>query len=66
MDRTPVVRRAVEPLLVTSQTIPIVALAPLFLLWFGFGLLPKVLIVVLVTFFPIVVALLDGFRSTSP
>ena len=65
MDRTPVVRRAVEPLLVTSQTIPIVALAPLFLLWFGFGLLPKVLIVVLVTFFPIVVSLLDGFRTAS-
>jgi ABC-type nitrate/sulfonate/bicarbonate transport system permease component len=66
MDRTPVVRRALEPLLVTSQTIPIVALAPLFLLWFGFGLAPKVLVVVLVTFFPIVVALLDGFRSAQP
>jgi ABC-type nitrate/sulfonate/bicarbonate transport system permease component len=65
MDRPPAVRRAVEPLLVTSQTIPIVALAPLFLLWFGFGLLPKVLIVVLVTFFPIVVSLLDGFRTAS-
>jgi len=64
MDRAEPVRRAVEPLLVTSQTIPVVALAPLFLLWFGFGLAPKVLIVVLVTFFPIVVALLDGFRST--
>ena len=66
MDRAPAVRRAVEPLLVTSQTIPVVALAPLFLLWFGFGLVPKVLVVILVTFFPIVVALLDGFRSTSP
>jgi len=65
MDRTPAVRRAVEPILVTSQTIPVVAIAPLFLLWFGFGLLPKVLIVVLVTFFPIVVALLDGFRAVS-
>jgi len=63
MDRTPAVRRAVEPILVTSQTIPVVALAPLLLLWFGFGLAPKVVIVVLVTFFPIVVALLDGFRS---
>ena len=63
MDRAAPVRRAVEPLLVTSQTIPVVALAPLFLLWFGFGLAPKVLVVVLVTFFPIVVALLDGFRS---
>ena len=65
MDRTPLIRRAVEPILVTSQTIPVVAVAPLFLLWFGFGLLPKVLIVVVVTFFPIVVALLDGFGSTS-
>jgi ABC-type nitrate/sulfonate/bicarbonate transport system permease component len=66
MDRAPAVRRAVEPILVTSQTIPIVALAPLFLLWFGFGLAPKVLVVVLVTFFPIVVALLDGLRSAPP
>lgn len=66
MDRAPAVRRAVEPLLVTTQTIPIVALAPLLLLWFGFGLAPKVLVVVLVTFFPITVALLDGFRSASP
>lgn len=66
MDRAPGVRRAVEPILVTSQTIPIVALAPLFLLWFGFGLAPKVLVVVLVTFFPIVVALLDGLRSAPP
>jgi ABC-type nitrate/sulfonate/bicarbonate transport system permease component len=65
MDRVPAARRAVEPILVASQTIPVVALAPLFLLWFGFGLAPKVLVVILVTFFPIVVALLDGFRSTS-
>ena len=65
MDRVPFIRRAVEPILVTSQTIPVVAMAPLFLLWFGFGLLPKILIVVVVTFFPIVVALLDGFGSTS-
>ena len=61
MDRVPAVRRSVEPILVTSQTIPVIAVAPLFLLWFGFGLLPKILVVVLVTFFPIVVALLDGF-----
>jgi ABC-type nitrate/sulfonate/bicarbonate transport system permease component len=64
MDRVPAVRRAVEPILVATQTVPVVAIAPLFLLWFGFGLAPKVLIVVLVTFFPVVVALLDGFRST--
>ena len=66
LDRWPPARRAVEPVLVTSQTIPIVAIAPLFVIWFGFGLLPKVLIVVLVTFFPVVVALLDGFGRVDP
>jgi ABC-type nitrate/sulfonate/bicarbonate transport system permease component len=65
MDRAPVVRRALQPLLVASQTVPIVAIAPLVLVWFGFGLVPKVLVVILVTFFPITVALLDGFASTS-
>ena len=66
LDRWEPVRRAVEPLLVTSQTIPIVAIAPLFVIWFGFGLLPKVLIVVLVTFFPVTIALLDGFGRVDP
>jgi ABC-type nitrate/sulfonate/bicarbonate transport system permease component len=66
LDRVAALRRAVEPLLVASQTIPIVALAPLLVLWFGFGLAPKVLVVVLVTFFPVTVALLDGFRAAPP
>ncbi len=66
LDRVAWVRSAVEPLLVGSQTIPIVAIAPLVVVWFGFGLLPKVLVVVLVTFFPITVALLDGFATTPP
>jgi len=65
MDRVGIVRRAVEPLLVGSQTIPIVAVAPLVIVWFGFGLVPKILVVVLVTFFPITVALLGGFSSTD-
>jgi ABC-type nitrate/sulfonate/bicarbonate transport system permease component len=65
MDRVAIVRRAVEPILVGSQTVPIVAIAPLVIVWFGFGLLPKVLVVVLVTFFPITVALLGGFSSTE-
>jgi ABC-type nitrate/sulfonate/bicarbonate transport system permease component len=65
LDRVALIRRAVEPLLVGSQTIPILAIAPLLVVWFGFGLVPKVLVVVLVTFFPITVALLDGFASTS-
>jgi len=65
LDRVAWARRAVEPLLVGSQTVPIVAIAPLIVVWFGFGLLPKVLVVVLVTFFPITIALLDGFASTT-
>jgi ABC-type nitrate/sulfonate/bicarbonate transport system permease component len=66
IDLSPLLRRAIYPLLVISQTIPIIALAPLLVLWFGFGLLPKVLIVALVCFFPIVVAGADGFRATDP
>jgi len=66
LDRWEPVRRAVEPLFVTSQTIPVVAIAPLFVIWFGFGLLPKILIVVLVTFFPVTIALLDGFGRVDP
>jgi ABC-type nitrate/sulfonate/bicarbonate transport system permease component len=65
LDRSPIARRAVEPLLVASQTVPIVAIAPLVVVWFGFGLVPKILVVVLVTFFPITIALLEGFRSTG-
>jgi ABC-type nitrate/sulfonate/bicarbonate transport system permease component len=64
LDRVAWARRAVEPLLVGSQTVPIVAIAPLVVVWFGFGLLPKVLVVVLVTFFPITIALLAGFETT--
>jgi ABC-type nitrate/sulfonate/bicarbonate transport system permease component len=65
LDRFPLARRAIEPLLIGSQTIPIIAIAPLIIVWFGFGLMPKVLVVVLVTFFPITIALLDGFSSTT-
>jgi ABC-type nitrate/sulfonate/bicarbonate transport system permease component len=65
MDRYEAVRRAIAPLLVGSQTIPVVAVAPLLVIWFGFGLEPKVFVVVLVTFFPMTVALLDGFASVE-
>ncbi|MFB1050123.1 ABC transporter permease [Paraliobacillus sp. JSM ZJ581] len=61
----PVVRQAVYPLLILSQNIPIIVLAPLLVIWFGFGVLPKLIIITLVCFFPIVVATLDGFRQTS-
>ena len=65
MDRFVTVRRAVAPILVASQTVPVVAIAPLLVLWFGFGLAPKVFMVVLVTFFPIVIALLDGLAAAT-
>ena len=59
-------RRAVYPLLIASQTIPIVILAPILVVWFGFGLTPKLVIVALICFFPITVNMLDGLRSVDP
>jgi NitT/TauT family transport system permease protein len=56
----------VYPLLVFSQSIPKVAIAPLFVVWFGFGLLPKVLCAFLLGFFPIVVSAVQGFKSVDP
>jgi ABC-type nitrate/sulfonate/bicarbonate transport system permease component len=63
MDRVGPIRDALAPYLVGSQAIPIVAIAPLLVLWFGFGLAPKVLVVVLVSFFPLAIGLLDGFAG---
>ncbi|MEO3974871.1 ABC transporter permease [Streptomyces sp. CAU 1734] len=59
-------RRALTPLLVLSQTLPVIAIAPLLIIWFGFGLLPKVLVIALVTFFPVAVGLIEGFAATDP
>lgn len=64
-DFVPWVKRALTPLLVASQTIPIIAIAPLMIIWFGFGLLPKVLVIALVTFFPVAVGLIEGFAATD-
>jgi len=66
MDSIQIVKKALYPLLIISQTIPIIALAPLFIIWFGFGILPKIIVVVLVCFFPIAVSLVDGLASVDP
>lgn len=66
IDYSSLLRNALYPLLVVSQTIPTVAIAPLLVIWFGYGLLPKVLVVGLICFFPIVVSTADGLRSTDP
>ncbi|GCF07735.1 ABC transporter permease [Dictyobacter arantiisoli] len=66
LDLSPWIRRAVYPLLITSQTIPMVALAPLLIIWFGLDLSPKIIVVALYCFFPIAVAFADGLASTDP
>jgi ABC-type nitrate/sulfonate/bicarbonate transport system permease component len=66
IDSSPTLDRALYPLLVASQTVPVPALAPLLLIWFGYGLLPKVLVTALIAFFPIVVNMVEGLRSTDP
>lgn len=58
-------RRAFVPLFVVSQTLPIIAIAPLMIIWFGFGLLPKVLVIALATFFPMAIGLIEGFASAD-
>lgn len=65
MDASPLLYRAFYPILVITQTIPTVAIAPLLVLWFGYEMTPKVILIVLVTFFPVTVGLLDGFRSVD-
>lgn len=65
MDRFERLYEALYPLIVLTQTVPTVAIAPLLVLWFGYEMLPKVILIVIVTFFPITVSLLDGFRSAD-
>ncbi len=65
MDVSPTAEKALYPLIVASQTIPTTALAPLFVLWFGYTIWSKVLVTVLMTFFPIVITVFDGFRAVK-
>jgi len=62
---SPTTRRAVYPILIGSQTIPIIVLAPILVIIFGYGILPKLIIVALICFFPIVVNVIDGLRSVD-
>lgn len=66
MDRFIIINKALYPVLVVTQTIPTIAIAPLLVLWMGFGMAPKITLVVLTTFFPIAIGLLNGFESVDP
>ena len=65
MDAFEILYRTFYPILVITQTIPTAAIAPLLVLWFGYEMLPKIILIVLVTFFPVTVGLLDGFRAVD-
>lgn len=65
MDWSKTLERALYPLVIATQTIPITALAPLFVLWFGYGVWSKIVVTILITFFPIVINVYDGFKSTK-
>lgn len=65
MDTVPVIKKAFYPVLVISQTIPTIAIAPLFIIWFGFGYLPKIIVVVIMCFFPIVISIVDGLEGVD-
>ena len=58
--------RALYPFVIASQMVPIIVIAPLLLIWVGYGLTPKVIVVALTAFFPIVVNMVDGLRSVDP
>jgi ABC-type nitrate/sulfonate/bicarbonate transport system permease component len=59
-------KRVVTPILLFSQNVPIIVLAPLFVIWFGFGIEAKLFVVILVCFFPITIALVDAFEQVDP
>jgi ABC-type nitrate/sulfonate/bicarbonate transport system permease component len=62
----PLLREAVAPLLVISQNVPLIALGPLLMIWFGFGITPKLILLVIVCFFPITLSMLTGLGQAEP
>ncbi len=65
MDACPVARRSVYPLLVLSQTVPAIAIAPLLVLWLGYEMLPKIVLIFITCFFPLVIGLLSGLQAVD-
>lgn len=65
MDHYDFLYKAFYPLIVLTQTVPAVAIAPLLVLWFGYGMAPKIILIVITTFFPIAVGLLNGFKEAD-
>ena len=65
MDLSEKVEQALYPIIIASQTIPTTAIAPLFILWFGYSIWSKVLVTILMTFFPITITVHDGLKSTK-
>lgn len=65
MDVNVIAQKALYPIIIASQTIPTTAIAPLFVLWFGYGIWSKILVTILMTFFPITITVFDGFKSTK-
>lgn len=65
MDQFDIAYKAIYPVIIITQTVPTVAIAPLLVLWLGYGILPKVTLIIITSFFPITIALLDGFKSSD-
>ena len=65
MDDSEHIENALYPIIVASQTIPVTAIAPLFIVWFGYGMWSKILVTILITFFPIVITVFDGLKGTK-
>lgn len=62
---SPVLRRAAYPLVVASQAIPVIVIAPILVIWFGYGITPKLIVIALICFFPVVVNTLDGLEGVD-
>ena len=63
MDRYDIFNKAIYPILIISQTVPTIAIAPIIVLWFGFGIMPKILLIFSTCFFPMTISILTGFKN---